>query len=127
MDNGVLLVRSGVKMFYEGKVNLNFKIKERFREVCLKVGEVFGNEKLEIMDRILVCYVKVMVILLEDVDDDFFRVILFCKDFLVEMNLMKVVSKNFVFEILILSLLYEKVLCMLIRNVELILFGLFVM
>lgn len=47
MDNGAPLARSDVKMFYEGKVNLNPKTKERFREARLKAGEALGNEKLD--------------------------------------------------------------------------------
>lgn len=120
MDNGAPLARSGVKMFYEGKVNLNPKTKERSREARLKAGEALGNEKLEIMDRILACYVKVMATLLEDADDDPSRAILFCKDSLVEMNSMKAVSKNFASEISTLSSPYEKAPRMLTRNAELI-------
>lgn len=108
MDNGAPLARRDVKMSYEGKVNLNPKTKERFREAPLKAGEALSNEKLEIMDRILAYYVKVMATLLEDADDDPSRAILFCKDSSVEMNSMKAVSKTFASEISTLSSPYEK-------------------
>lgn len=41
MDNGAPITRSVVKMFYEGKVNLNPKTKERSREARLKAGEAW--------------------------------------------------------------------------------------
>lgn len=84
-----------VLIFYKVKVEMSDVIKKRFVDVCFVVGEVFGNIKLDIKEIILVFYVKIMVMFLEDVDIDLVRVILFCKNYLEKLNFLLKIFNEF--------------------------------
>lgn len=89
LDGSVVLI------FYKVKVEMSDVIKKRFVDVCFVVGEVFGNIKLDIKEIILVFYVKIMVMFLEDVDIDLVRVILFCKNYLEKLNFLLKIFNEF--------------------------------
>jgi len=99
MNDGTVLARRDESTFYECKVKLDHKTKDRFKEARLRAGDALSNQKLEVMDRITAYYVKVMATLLEDADGDPSRALLFCKDYLEKMNSMEQVRESFEIEI----------------------------